>query len=247
MKYIAVTFLGSAMSFGTFTTMAQDYPVLPVETFGCNYLEGQGLADLDAPFASFNEWADEQAITDLTAVVLAPNFVSEALEFDVFGMDIWDSGAAFGSGVGRMMADENALAEFADVVDCPAHGLFALVGIKPPQGETIDGGLFEFTDCTVRENRTADEGIAAIAAIGEMMNQWNIGDAQGALFPVAGEIPDADYTFKWITYYPSFEAFGRLFDQFAAGAVATAASIIDPVMDCDIGRIYDLHVMREAD
>jgi len=247
MKHLGIFFFGSLMALTGSAAFAQDdFPVLPIEMFGCSYLSGQGLSDLGSPSDTFNEWADGAGITDLTSVVLSPHFFSAELEYDVIGMDIWESGAALGEGVASIGSDPDSVSEFNEVVDCSAHALFALVGIQPPPDGLADGGLFEFSDCTVRANRSADEGIDAVVAITEMMSPWTVGDAHGVLFPVAGETPDVDYTFKWITYYPSAQAFGTVFDRYASGAVQTAGSIIDPVMECDISRMYDVQVIREA-
>ena len=248
MKNLGVFFCASLMALaGSAAFSQEDFPVLPIEMFGCNYQSGQNLGDLDSPSETFNEWADEEGITDLTSLTLSPHFFSPDLPYDVIGMDIWENGAALGEGVASIASDPSSVSEFNEVVDCPAHGLYALVGVKPPEEGLVDGGLFEFSDCTVRRNRSADEGIGAVAAIGDLMAPWNVGDAHGVLFPVAGETPDADYTFKWVTYYPSAQAFGTVFDEYASGAVQTAGSIIDPVMECDISRMYDVTVMREAE
>jgi hypothetical protein len=202
---------------------------------------------MQAPFDTFNDWADDNGITELTSLILMPAFVSAESEFDVFGMDIWETGVGMGSGVSQMMSDEDALADFDDVVACPGHALYALVGVKPPaEGQSIDGGLFEFTDCTLRTTRSPEEGIAAAAAVGEMWSEWNVGDAHGVMFPAAGEAPDAEFDFKWVSFYASVKEYGEVFDHYAAGAVQSAAAIVDPVMDCNISRIYSIGLMREA-
>jgi hypothetical protein len=70
--------------------------------------------------------------------------------------------------------------------------------------------------------------------------------AHAARFPVSGETPDADYTRKWTSCYPSVAAFGNLFDHYAAGAVQQANAIIDPVMSCDNSRMYDVETVRRS-
>ncbi|MGD8340149.1 MAG: hypothetical protein PVH89_05170 [Gammaproteobacteria bacterium] len=248
MKQLTTAIFGTCMILANAGAFAQmDYPVLAVETFSCDYVDGQGPADMQAPFDTFNDWADDNGITELTSLILMPAFVSAESEFDVFGMDIWETGVGMGSGVSQMMSDEDALADFDDVVACPGHALYALVGVKPPaEGQSIDGGLFEFTDCTLRTTRSPEEGIAAVAAVGEMWSEWNVGDAHGVMFPAAGEAPDAEFDFKWVSFYASVKEYGEVFDHYAAGAVQSAAAIVDPVMDCNISRIYSIGLMREA-
>lgn len=247
MKLLCNLISGAFLSTAGLTALAQEeYPVLPVEGFSCNFIDGQDQSDLDSAAASFNDWADNEGIALLTTVQLTPHFFSDAQEYEVLFMDIWEDGASFGNGVGAIMADPSGVTEFSEVVECPAHSLFALVGVKPPENGLVDNGIFEFTDCTLKANRSADDGIAAVTAIGNMMAPWAIGDGLGVMFPVAGESPDADYTFKWITYYPSIQAFGTVFDHYAGGAVTTAESIITPVMDCNSSRMYDLTILREG-
>jgi len=247
MKMYQSLALGALLASVSFAALAQDeMPVLPTEVFGCNYVGDSDRGDLDRAFARFNDWADDNGIGNLTSLLLTPQFFSTEREFDVIGMDIWENGASFGSGVSGMMADPDALAGFEGVVECSAHGLYALVGVKPPEQDAPAGGIFEFTDCWIRENRSPDEGVAAIAEFAAMTAGWNVGDAYGALFNIAGETADTDYTFKWLTYYPSYEAFGSVFDHMAAGGVQQAGAIVDPVMHCNSSRMYDMEVMRES-
>lgn len=227
----------------------EDFPVLPVEMFACNFTGTNDIGDLDRPFADFNAWADEQGIDDLTIYLLTPQFFSEEFEYDVLGLNIWPDGAAFGRGNARMASDPDALAGFEGVVECAAHSMYALVGVKPPEQEVTTGGLFEFSNCTMKGNRSDDEGVAAIATVvNEIFGPWNAGDAHAAFFNIAGLAPDTAYQFKWVTYYPSYESLGSIFDHFVSeGAVQTAGAILDPVMDCDSSRVYSTTVMRTAD
>jgi hypothetical protein len=233
---VAVASLGGAAA-------QEGPPVLPVELFLCNYRPGNDAGDLERVNTAYNRWADSRNLNSITSLVLTPSYHSDQLEYDVIGMDIWENGAAMGRGSAMMRSPGSPIPDFDEVVDCPAHQMFALVGIKPPPGES-DTAIFEFSNCTVKENRSADDGIAAVGAVAQMWTDWNVGDAHAVLFPVAGEAGDATYTFKWITRYPSYEAYGSVFDHYAAGAVAAAERIISPVMTCDSSRIYDATTIR---
>jgi hypothetical protein len=173
----------------------EEFPVLPVEIFACNFVGTSDMNDLNAAFDDFNAWADSNGIDDLTIYLLTPNFFSVDFEFDLIGLNIWPDGAAFGSGNASMAGDPDALASFEGVVDCAAHSLYALVGVKPPMQDPQSGGLFEFTDCTMQGNRSTDEGIAAVAAASELFSQWNLNDAHAAMFNIAGLPLDTSYQF----------------------------------------------------
>jgi hypothetical protein len=248
MKHQTTAFFGALLAVAGFQAQAQEeFPVLPVEMFGCTWQSGQNMSDLDSANDTFNEWADGAGITDLTSLVLTPHYFSSEQQYEVIGMDIWNTGAALGSGVGQIMANPDAVADYDEVVACDAHAIYALVGVKPPaEGQSIDGGMFEFTDCTIRANHSPEDGIATVATIGGLWTPWNVGDAHGVMFPVSGETPDADYTFKWITFYPSMEAYGAVFDHYVEGFVVQAGAIISPVMQCNNSRMYDLSIVREA-
>lgn len=243
LKTIALGALIASIRLGS--VAAQEAPpVLPVDLFLCNYRPGNDAGDLNRVNTAYNRWADSHNMNSVTSLVLTPSYHSDQLDYDIIGMDIWQNGAAMGSGAMMMRSQGSPVADYDAVLDCPAHQMFALVGIKPPPGPS-DTAILEFSNCTVKENRSADDGIAAVSAVAQMWADWNVGDAHAVLFPVAGETGDATYTFKWITRYPSYAAFGTVFDHYAAGAVATAERILAPVMTCDSSRIYDASTIRE--
>jgi len=248
MKILGKLFIGFLFCTAGLLAQAQEAPpVLPVELYGCSLAGTSDMGDVEGSFDELNEWADERGIDDLTIYQLTPSFVSADNEFDVISFNIWPDGAAFGSGNAAFADDPDAAGFFTGVLDCPAHALYALVGVKPPQQDTQSGGQWEFTNCTMKGNRSTDEGVAAATAVAELFNRYNINDAQAVLFNIAGEALDTSYDFKWITYYPSIEAWGSLFDGVVGdGAVQEIGAIVDPVMECDSSRIYNGTVIRTA-
>lgn len=225
----------------------QEVPVLPVEIFACNFVGDSDMSDLNRSFRAFNTWADQNGIDDLTIYLLTPSYFSEDVDYDIIGLNIWPDGSAFGRGNAQMSSDPDSLSSFNGVVDCAAHSLYALVGVKPPVEEPQSGGMFEFSNCTMKGNRSNDEGIAAVAAASEFFGQWNLNDAHAALFNIAGLPSDTSFQFKWITYYPSYETFGSLFDHMVnENGVQTLGAMLDPVMQCDSSRFYNTTVMRMA-
>ena len=248
MKALCKLAIGLAFAMAGLSAQAQqDFPVLPTEIYACNYINGSDRADLNRSFAQFNEWADEAGISDLTSYLLTPSYYSEDVDYDFIGLNIWPNGAAFGGGNGAISRDPDAFAGFTDVVQCPSHALYALVGVKPPAQEIQSGGLFEFSNCTMKGNRSGDEGVAAVAAASQLFSQWNLNDAHAVFFNIAGLPSNTSYQFKWVTYYPSYEAWGSLYDHIVnEGAIQTLGAMLDPVMQCDSSRIYETTVMRMA-
>jgi hypothetical protein len=223
---------------------AQDPEVLPVEAYICHFRDGMDNSHIDEANGAFNRWADSAGLTGLTALMLTPTFYSSELEADIVGMDIWQNGAAMGNGVAKIASDPDSVAAYEKAVDCSAHQFFALIGVKPPSGDLTDGGMMSFQNCKLNQTRSMDDAIATATAVSELEGAWNLGDAHALLVPVAGETSDADYDFKWVSYYPSVQAFGSLFDHYAAGAVQTVEQMVDPVMACDSSRMYSVTVAR---
>ena len=248
MKILGNFFIGFLLCTAGLSAQAQEAPpVLPVEIYACSYVGTSDLGDVERSFDELNEWADENGIDDLTIYMLTPSFYSADNEYDVLSFNIWPDGAAFGSGNAQMSDDPDAAGFFAGVVDCAAHSMYALVGVKPPEQDVQSGGLWEFTNCTMKGNRSTDEGVAAVTAVGQLFDRYNVNDAHAALFNIAGLPLDTSYQFKWVTYYPSYESWGSLFDGVVSdGAVQEIGAIVDPVMQCDSSRIYSGAVMRTA-
>jgi len=250
MRVIGALLTGLVVGIAALSAQAQppeEFPVLPAETFSCNFVGDSDMADLQRSFDRFNSWADQNGIDNLTMFVLTPDFVSSDNEYDIFGLNIWPDGAAFGSGNDKIAASTVAYESFTGVVDCDSHSLSALIGVKPPSQDVQTGGLFEFSNCTLKGNRSGEEGIAAVAAAAGLLGQWNLNDAHGVMFNIAGAPLDTSYQFKWISYYPSYSTLGTLYDHMVNdGGVQAMAAIQDPVMDCDSSRIYQTTVMRAS-
>jgi hypothetical protein len=228
-------------------SLAQDLDVLPTETYICQYRDGMDNADIGVANTAFNRWADSAGLTGLTSLMLTPVFHSSELEAEIIGMDIWQSGAAMGQGLAAVMGDPKSVEAYDKTVECSAHQLFALIGIKPPSGNSGEGGMMSLQNCKLNGTRSLDDAIATATAVSQLEGEWNLGDAQALLVPVAGETSDADYDFKWVSFYPSVQAFGSLFDHYAAGAVRTVGQMVDPVMSCDSSRMYSVAVARTDD
>lgn len=250
MRSLANLSFGFLIGMAAITAEAQapdDFAVLPVDTFICNFAGTSDMGDLQDAFDEFNAWADAETISDLTIYLLTPSFYSEDITYDIVGFNIWGSGASFGSGNTAMSGDPDSLAPFEGVVECSSHSLYALVGVKPPVQDPQSGSLWEVSNCTMKGNRSTDEGVAAVAAASQLFAQWNLNDAHAALFNISGLPSDTSYDFKWLTYYPSYDTFGSLFDNLVnSGSVQTLGAMLDPVMDCDSSRMYNMTLMREA-
>lgn len=218
-----------------------------VEIVACNFIDGSGVDDLARPMGTFNSWADEHNIENFNVSTLTPIFASDALTYDVLFFNRWTNASAMGRDLGEFFGPDggDAVADFGSVVDCSSTTAFAAILLQPP-GEGRDGGPAQFLNCTVKENRTLGDGIGAI-------NQWaeaagdRFGTGHAVLIPLAGENPDATYTFKWLILHHSYQNYGDSLGALFAPGAPTLGDIIEPVMDCDSARVYSQVVNRRAE
>ena len=228
------------------TAQAQQQAPGIVEIVACNFINGSDAADLERPMSAFNAWADKHNLENFNVSTLMPIYMSEAATYDVLFFNRWTSASAMGQGLGMFYGPDGdeAVADFGSVVDCSSTTAFAAILLHAP-GEARDGGPIQFFNCTVKENRTLGDGVAAI-------NQWaeaagdEYGTGHAVLLPVAGENPDATYTFKWVVLHESYENYGDSLGALFAPGAPTLGNIVDPVMDCDSARVYAQVIDRRA-
>lgn len=227
---------------------AQQRPA-PIEILACNFIDGAAGEDLQGPMNDLNEWMDEQNLHNFNISTLVPMYTSEAFTYDVLFFNRWIDGHAMGQTLAAFFGPDGAeVGEgFNDVVDCSSSTAFGGILIKPP-GESRNGGPLQFFNCTVKENRTMGDGIAAINAWAKAASESGTesGTGHAVLFPLAGESPDATYSFKWLVLFESFEAYGDSLDALLTPGGPQIGAIINPVMDCDSPRIYNQIINRQA-
>jgi len=226
---------------------AQQGPPAPVEIWACDFLDGRDMDDLRSVNNQFNTWADGQGITNMISTMLTPMFVSPDDANDVYYLDAWVDGAALGAGYTALYGESFArvAAAFDQVIDCESHAYFGGL-VVVPWAEGRDGGPVQFQDCTLRENRTVQEAVAAIAAFSEGAGPKLGGFA--LLLPFVGQARDADYSFKFVAVFDSYQSMGDAFDtMFRGTGGARANSTVNNVMTCDRPRMYSQVIVRESD
>lgn len=228
-------------------THAQQQPGV-VEIVTCNFINGNDAGALARPMSAFNAWADEHNIENFNVSTLTPIFMSDVspYDYDVVFFNRWTNASAMGQNMEMLYGPggDEAIADFADVVDCGSTAAYAAILLQAP-GEARNGGPIQFMNCTVNENRTLADGVGAI-------NQWAeaAGDVYGAghavLLPLAGQDPDASFTFKWVVLHESYQNYGDSLGALFAPGAPSIPNIISPVMDCDSARVYSQVVNRQA-
>jgi hypothetical protein len=247
-NFCSGVFLTLLIATGTTTAHAQQSPD-PIEIIACNYINGSDGGDLQSPMNDINEWLDEQQINNFNISTLIPIYTSNAFTYDVLFLNRWTDGSAMGQSLEAFYGPDGADAGegFNDVVDCSSTTSFAGILLQPP-GPSRNGGPMQFFNCTVKENRTVGEGIGAINAWAQASREAGLenGTGHAVLLPIAGENPDATYSFKWLVLFESFQAYGDSLDDLFAPGGPSLGDIIDPVMDCDSARFYSQVINRQA-
>ena len=249
----AVAALGTAtLAFGT-AAFAQQQPPPPagtVEIFTCDYNNGRDMDDLMAAARRFNTWADQNAANDYTALTATPWAFSDQVDFDVGWIGAWPNGTAMGMGETKWLATgAQVQAAFDNVVECSSHTLYAAIPIRTPQageGPPPEDGALLFSNCTLINSSTAGEAIAAQRRWVEYMAERGDVGFDAILFPLAGETPDAEFTYKAVHAFPSVEQMGKSIDLYTTGGVQRRNQILGRVVDCDSPRVYLTHRVRQG-
>jgi hypothetical protein len=239
----AVTVLGASSA-----AAQQQQPAAVVEIFACNFNDGQDMGDLLAAANRFNGWADQNGATDYTAIVMTPFLFSNQVTFDTLWLGAWPNGTAMGAGEAKWLATGGPVrAAFELTMDCGSHALYAAVAIRTPAGPPPEnGGVTMFRDCKIHDGRTAGEAIAALRQWSDYMAERGHSGFDAVLFPLAGESPDADFSFKSVHGFASVEELGRSIDLYTPGGVQRSNEILGRVIDCDSPRMYLSDRVRAA-
>jgi len=246
-KLTTLTAMLSLLALGTTKVYAQDETPTwaPMELFGCNFVEGSGMDDLNGVIDSWNEWMDETGSYDYTAVVLSPHFTAGTFPFDVLWAGIWENGAALGGTQQWLTEGGDIQDDFREVVQCPLHQAFAINNIQPPAEAT---GIVPvaFSNCTINDGRIGPEARAAIVEWTEYLAENGSTNGHWILRPAAGEAADADYSFKWVRAYSSWDTLGEYFELlFNGGGFQQLGEITGRVMSCDSPRVYNSRLVRQ--
>lgn len=201
------------------------------------------MGDLMSVVERWNEWADESGISDYTANVLTPYLYSQAFPYDVLWLGVYPSEEQMGAGQASWLADGQEMnEEFGEVLSCGTHMLFAGTATHIPQGPPVqnDGmvNLQSFQDCSLVNESNAIEALAAHSAWGDWLADHGSDVFMGALFPVAGEDPSAEYNYKSIANFPSAEAWGEYLGTMIPEGLQPAGQMFGRVSQCDTARVY---------
>ncbi|MBN7799158.1 hypothetical protein [Parahaliea mediterranea] len=219
---------------------------VPVELFACQWQDGKGMEDLLKVSARFNKWADEHD-SAYNAWILSPLFRSTEEGFDVGWIGSWESGPGMGDSLDTWIRDGSDMAaEFDAVVDCSdAHALMASYVVSAPEGPP-GGGLVWFSSCTLQEDTSIEQAMAAHGKTSAMMRDMG-GKASSWVFVPALGAGDIEFDYYHVVLHDSFADLGGNFDRyFNGGGYRKAGDAMKGVAACDSPRLYHARRVRVA-
>lgn len=252
--YKLVIAIAALMAFGSASTFSQDGPprFAPIELYGCNFTDGSDMGDVNAAFDDLNEWMDELAVDDFTLLTMVPFFYSAEFPYDFIILGAWPSGASMGASLNSWVNESGDLpSQFQEVIECPMHQGMASLNLNEPSGGGggNDGGRFvvSFSNCSVAEGRTPPEAVSGIQEWIGYQKENGLDTFEWVAVPGPGETADADYTFKWISSYPSYQVFGQSYEiRVNNGGLGRYDDIFSRLLSCDSSRVYNASFIRQS-
>ena len=219
---------------------------MPIETYGCSYNEGMGLADLLAVAEEWNAWTEKAIPQAGFAAVLTPYlYDSRDLGSDVYWMNISTTFATSGSGQDDWLAKGSEMnAKFEAVCTTDSHAMFVGQGVRRPEsGGPGASGMLLLSFCTAKEGITPAEMLAADEAY--RARRAELGMQGGAMrwFPVAGLSRQIDADFMMVIGMDSMESFGSNMDTLIAN-MATSSNSHDDIQACRDGTMFTYQTVR---
>ena len=254
MKKVLVTLASTLLCLGAGSAAAdahedgQEGPVwVPVETWTCDFRDGQGLEDLQEVTADWNELMDDEGVDYYYAALLLPNYFGEVM-FDVGWLGAWTDGNQMGAGTDMWMNVGGEVGDrFNEVCDWKSHTNFASTNIKPaPESEEDDKSfVVTFSNCKAHEDKKFEDVMANVNAWAQYASENGFENSIWMMFPVWGE-SNNDYHFKLLEGHDDHSALGAAYELMGNGGHWVKNSeIMNEVVNCDIARVYDGITVRD--
>lgn len=222
--------------------------VVPVELYACTYLEGKGSGDLAKVIEQWNRFADNDDMDDYAAWLLTPFFYGPEQEFDLIWLGAFRDGNAMGAGLQNWITNGGEIAEaFGKAIDCSAHLAFSSAMYKAPAGNNPpDQGFISMMDCKLNEGQRYADIKAAELKWAQHLGETESKGAYYHWMPVWGG-GDADFDYKVVFSYPSFEEIGADFERISnGGGREVSQEIFGDIDECDDARVYIAKSIRSA-
>ena len=242
---VSIMAAGLVTALGSSVVSAQDGPplMIPVDIIACNFNDGKGPADMQPAIANWQEWVgDTDYDDDFAAWMLSKHYTGPDQEFDFLWLLAWKNGGAMGGAWQEYLENGSAIqAGFDEAATCQGASNFVSINHRAtPSNNTPRDGVLVFSDCKRKKGITN-------ADVGRAMGRWSAvlddRNAEVGIFhwyPVFGGGGETPFHFKEIYTFEDHQAFGNFYQMMTNGGLYMQnGDILDPVMDCDVARVYN--------
>lgn len=254
MKKVLVTLASTLLCLGAGSAAADAHEDgkegprwVPVETWTCDFRDGQGMEDLQEVTADWNELMDDEGVDDYYAALLTPNYFGEIM-FDVGWLGAWKDGNSMGAGTDMWMSKGDEIGQkFNEVCVWKSHTNFASTNIRPaPEDEEGDKSfVVTFSNCKIHEGKMFDEVMGNVNAWADYSSENGFENSIWMMFPVWGE-SNNDYHFKMLEGFDDHSMLGAAYELMGNGGHWMKNSeLMNEVAYCDIARVYDGVTVRD--
>lgn len=214
-------------------------PASPVEIFACNFNDGMGPADFDAPTAKFNSWADKRNWTEYSAWTLMKYYAGAAQDFDFLWVGAAPSAQAMGRMQDQWLAEGTKVQDaFNEVSTCEGHANFASLTIKePPERANSDNLVVSFSDCNMADGMMFGDVMPGLSEWAKYRDGHGSKAGMWVWFPAYGQGGE-EFDFKFISAWENLEDQGADWDQYSAEGWAKAEELFAGKLSCDASRVY---------
>lgn len=236
---------GLVAALGINVASAQGQPprMIPVDILACNYNEGKGPADLATAIANWKRWVnDTDYADDFSAWSLTKHYAGAEQEFDFLWLLAWRNGGAMGGAWQEYLENGGEVAAgFAEVSNCPGAANFVSINHRPtPNNNTPGDGVLVFSDCKRKDGISNQDVGRAMSRWAAVLDDKKLEVGIFHWYPVFGGGGESPFHFKQISAFADHQAFGRFYETMTNGGLyMESQAITDPVMDCDIARVYN--------
>jgi hypothetical protein len=241
-KHCSVVAVASLLAF---PAVAQEMPpVAPVHMLYCDLVDGKDMDDVMEVAGEFAEYVEGGPYS---AWILTPQFRATEATWQVGWLGSWPNGASMGEGMDGWLTNGGEMAsEIAEVMDCKYQALASSMTIHAPDGPP-DNGVVSFSSCTLEDEATMADGVAAMGTYdAAMLEMADNGAMSWAFIPTLG-MGEVDFDFYHVKAWHKYADFGKGYDAyFNGGGWQAAADASEGVVSCDTPRVYDAHLVVKA-
>lgn len=231
---------GVALSVGA---GAQTMQAVPLDMYACSLKEGVTYADVDKMDEKFVKWVKKND-SGQTSWRFLPQWREDS-EIDLAYLATWENGAAMAKGMKAWTSPSGREVGMAygEIMDCN-HSLAASMPINVPEDYVPGGGIAWFSRCTLAEDATMMDAMAAHKEYAAEMAAMGSNGLGWMVVPSVG-FGDTEFDYYHVAAFEGgYEAFGAGFDTFYnGGGMQVMMKATDGVVSCASPNVYDVNLV----